>query len=666
MPQQLPTPGGDVGTWGSMLNGFLLVAHNSDGTLIGSAVSSAGAEMTANKGAASGYAPLNSSTLVPLANLGSGSASSSNFLRGDGTWAVPPSGGSNATTGAPGLVQLAGDLGGTGTSATAPTLANTANVQSVVNTIISSNTTVTSKAPLASPAFTGTPTAPTQTTGDTSTALATDAFVANTVAQVNSVPAYGILSTNLPNWRKAVAQAQTGTASSKILSIGTSISQGGGVAPNSSTQSPIAYLASLLNSRLCSAQLSFSIPMPYTATYDNRWTTATGWALPATNGSGAGIGIGDNGYLVGSNGGSGTAVFTPPSAEVVDTFDVWYYGASNTGVVKINVDGGTDTNVTTTNGTQGYYKSTITTTASTGHILNFHGVTTNSVYIIGVDAYLSTQKGLHLGTASIDGIGTSGYYSSAASVASIEAYAPSLTIIELGADDALLATPPITSAFMTNIATIVAACQTSGDVLFWSDPNPDPAGPATSTQIANLAAYTAALASYCASNNIAYVDLNTRFGPFSEWGTAQGFVYTDNVHPNAPGNADIAAALFGALAKVSTGQTVGINTPVLSIASGAATTFTPNSANNECSFTTSATGTITVANPTSTPVPGQKLILQIKTTAGTETYSFGNAYRGSSAQALPATSSNNKWDYLGFIYNSVDSIWDLVAINQGF
>ena len=68
----------------------------------------------------------------------------------------------DATTLAPGKVQLSGDLAGTATNPTVPALANKAN--------------------LASPAFTGTPTAPTQTTGDNSTKLATTAFVASSLA----------------------------------------------------------------------------------------------------------------------------------------------------------------------------------------------------------------------------------------------------------------------------------------------------------------------------------------------------------------------------------------------------------------------------------------------------------------------------------------------------
>ncbi|MEJ0073062.1 MAG: hypothetical protein WDN27_03205 [Candidatus Saccharibacteria bacterium] len=78
--QRLPNPGQDDGTWGDILNGFLGVSHNPDGTLNTSAVSSA------------------LPNPIPATKLGSGTASSSNFLRGDGIWAVP-NGGSSALAG---------------------------------------------------------------------------------------------------------------------------------------------------------------------------------------------------------------------------------------------------------------------------------------------------------------------------------------------------------------------------------------------------------------------------------------------------------------------------------------------------------------------------------------------------------------------------------------
>ena len=74
MTQRLPVVGSDDNTWGTVLNGFLGVAHNSDGSLSTSAVSSSGAEMTSNKGTANGYAPLDGSSLLPYANIPVGAA----------------------------------------------------------------------------------------------------------------------------------------------------------------------------------------------------------------------------------------------------------------------------------------------------------------------------------------------------------------------------------------------------------------------------------------------------------------------------------------------------------------------------------------------------------------------------------------------------------------
>lgn len=61
-PVRLPTPGSDKGTWGNLLNNFLGVAHNSDGTL-------------KNKNQANGYAGLDSNgqvdpAVIPYLGIG--------------------------------------------------------------------------------------------------------------------------------------------------------------------------------------------------------------------------------------------------------------------------------------------------------------------------------------------------------------------------------------------------------------------------------------------------------------------------------------------------------------------------------------------------------------------------------------------------------------------
>jgi hypothetical protein len=62
---RLPLPGSDDGTWGEVLNTFLSVAHNQDGTLSASAVSNAGAITSIN-----GKNPTNGSVTIAAVQIG--------------------------------------------------------------------------------------------------------------------------------------------------------------------------------------------------------------------------------------------------------------------------------------------------------------------------------------------------------------------------------------------------------------------------------------------------------------------------------------------------------------------------------------------------------------------------------------------------------------------
>ena len=97
----LPIVGGSLNTWGAVLNDFLQVSHNADGTLkaglITSGMLAAGAATGAVLGTdvvttgmaniANGYLKLDGSILAPTGLLGTGSADSTKYLRGDRTWA---------------------------------------------------------------------------------------------------------------------------------------------------------------------------------------------------------------------------------------------------------------------------------------------------------------------------------------------------------------------------------------------------------------------------------------------------------------------------------------------------------------------------------------------------------------------------------------------------
>lgn len=142
------------------------------------------------------------------------------YNTGTSKWdnAAPPTA-ANATTSTPGLVQLAGDLGGTSTTATAPTLAATTNV----NSIIAANSTVTSKAPLASPALTGTPTTPTATALTNTTQIASTAYTdsAVSVEKTRALAAEALLAPLASPHLTGVPQAPTASALTNNTQIAT-------------------------------------------------------------------------------------------------------------------------------------------------------------------------------------------------------------------------------------------------------------------------------------------------------------------------------------------------------------------------------------------------------------------------------------------------------------
>ncbi len=126
---RLPVPGSDTGQWGDILNTFLDVAHNSDGSLDPTAVGSAIAQgsitasqlqesyvRSGDKGQANGVASLDATGKVPSAQL---PASTGGTV-------------SDATTTSKGVILLAGDLSGTASAPTVPGLADKAAVATTI------------------------------------------------------------------------------------------------------------------------------------------------------------------------------------------------------------------------------------------------------------------------------------------------------------------------------------------------------------------------------------------------------------------------------------------------------------------------------------------------------------------------------------------------------
>lgn len=116
---RLPTVGSDDGQWGAILNDFLGTEHNPDGTLKIRTDGTLSAFVRTNDDQTiNGTKTFASSPVVPAPTQDAHAATK---LYVD---SVASSGAPDATTSTKGIVQLAGDLGGTATSPTVPGLAN--------------------------------------------------------------------------------------------------------------------------------------------------------------------------------------------------------------------------------------------------------------------------------------------------------------------------------------------------------------------------------------------------------------------------------------------------------------------------------------------------------------------------------------------------------------
>jgi hypothetical protein len=123
---RLPTPGADEDNWGTILNDYLSQSHNTDGSLKTAAVSDSGgavdSDVVHNTTAEtiSGVKTFNSSPVVPTP-ASSNQAANKSYVNSTVAAGAP-----DATASGKGIIQLAGDLAGSGSTATAPVITDDA------------------------------------------------------------------------------------------------------------------------------------------------------------------------------------------------------------------------------------------------------------------------------------------------------------------------------------------------------------------------------------------------------------------------------------------------------------------------------------------------------------------------------------------------------------
>jgi hypothetical protein len=221
----------------------------------------------------------------------------------------------------------------------------------------------------------------------------------------------------------------------------------------------------------------------------------------------------------------------------------------NTGTIDMSIDGGTATTVNTSagGGVQRWGKTTLTVAAGSSHVLSIVK-SLNTVFIYGVNAYLSTKKSIHIwnaglcsskayATGSDVGWGDTG---AAKSVDGIKFIDPDLTIIQLGINDAQLSPYSTTAEWEASIRAIIAAAKETGDVILVSVIPSDPSLNAGAT-VAREQGYRDRALIIAQETGSTYFDLFGRFGSWTA-AQAQGFI-SDQLHLTAAGGADVADAM---------------------------------------------------------------------------------------------------------------------------
>jgi hypothetical protein len=149
-------------------------------------------------------------------------------------------------------------------------------------------------------------------------------------------------------------------------------------------------------------------------------------------------------------------------------------------------------------------------------------------------------------------------------------------------------------------------------------------------------------------------------------GTASNVTGTVAIANGGTGATTLAGASIVTYTGTETLTNKDIVERVVAIADGTSITINADTTDIATQANTQTAGTLTINAPTGTPVNGQKIVLRLQST-NVQTFSWNAIFAGSVDLPLPtASTGSSDYDYLGFVYNSTASKWQLLAKVFGF
>ena len=359
--------------------------------------------------------------------------------------------------------------------------------------------------------------------------------------------------TKFLKWRRAVSQLRFGAADAKILCIGDSTTAGiGGSTSGTVPQNrswPTAFVTAM-NAGYAPTARGLAIPRSKgsSQTADTRWSGGAGWALNSQI-SQQWVGFGGFGCFWGSA--TASTSLTYADGVLADTYDIYYVSLSSNATFEATATGGSSVTGTQPGGSANLRKITVSAgSASTSNTVTItHDATTKALFIVGIEPRLAATKQILVGNAGASGSSTAewtGYPYGLTSntygpIDAIKTYAPHLSIIDLGINDAGAAMPA--STFMANLVQIITAAQISGDVILKTMIPSDPT--ATPNRLPLEQEYVAVIKSL----GLPVIDTFGRIGSYASY-QAGGFM-NDAVHAGSDGYADVGSSVAVAIRSIA-------------------------------------------------------------------------------------------------------------------
>lgn len=359
---------------------------------------------------------------------------------------------------------------------------------------------------------------------------------------------------NLRKASAAFAKVRNGTQDMKLLCVGDSTTAG----VKSSTEATFVgrhsyprRLAELFDRNFIPSASGLVTPRGSSASIpaDTRWVAGTGWTMAGWPNAYLGFG-GKGAHFQGVGTTAGALVFQDPDV-LADRFDVYYRRAPSSGTAgRFTATATGGSGVTADQAAVGGAPriSMVTVSAATAATTNSVSITSldagKNVEIVAIEPWLSTSRKVRVANAGVSGSTTADWVTFSSNntsndyggTGSIKAYAPDLSIIDLGINDgnALNAT---VEDYITRLQIIVAAAQVSGDVILKS---------MIPSQASAVAAREAEYVAAARALGLPMIDQFNRVEPYADY-YATGMMNVDGLHGTDLGYLDVATVVAEAL-----------------------------------------------------------------------------------------------------------------------